>query len=766
MHSPVDSASRAPGPLPYRRGLDGLRAIAVVPVLLYHALLPAWPGGFLGVDVFFVISGYLITSLLRTEHAALGRVRFAHFYIRRARRLLPALGLVMGVSVASAIAFLPDARVGLRGNVFAALTYSTNWYQVFAGQSYFEIIGRGSLLNHLWSLAVEEQFYIVWPVVLVGLLRTRAGRGPLAIALAAAAVGSAAWMRVLYDRDPSDPAAIFVRTDTRASGMLLGAALAFVWAPRAHDQPAPLPRLPRRVLDVVGAVALFALVRAYTTVNDFDAFVYRGGFLLVSLVAAVVIAVVVDPRSIWSRWLGVAPLRYLGTRSYGIYLWHWPVFLITRPISDVPFTGNANLALRLGVTLIVAEASFRWVETPIRHGAIGRVLRDQHGDRRAREQARRAFAVATAVAAVAAILLVGLFVLPVPTTAEEARSSCPPQPARLAVAIGSTAIASARAEIAARNPTLRVAALDGRTWGEVVRVAEHDLAAAPPDILVVEYPARARIDTAALDRLRASAHSVPVVVIVPGSPSQARPLRLAVHDDLNVAVAPWQNLLVAHPEWSVAETGALTTAGRAAFAEALDATITSLAGKHWAEDRPARLVGSELECSDHGLPAAVGFGDSVMDRARPGLAARMPSLLVAAAGARRFDEAIEVVRSFAVTDRLPEIVVLHLGTAAAFTDSQFAEMMALLDDVDHVVVFNMHAPKSWETIVNARLARLAPRFDNMVLVDWKRIGDAHPEWFVDDRGHLDEAGQAGYAALIDETLRGRVGPEWQATATW
>jgi peptidoglycan/LPS O-acetylase OafA/YrhL len=232
------------GSLPYLPGLDGLRALAVIAVLLYHSGLPWIPGGFLGVEVFFVISGYLITALLLAQWRQLGRVDVKTFWLGRARRLLPALYLVLVVTLAYAVVFLPGEVAGLRGDVLAALGYVTNWYLVIGHESYFEAIGRPSLLKHLWSLAVEEQFYLVWPLIFAAVMSTGAivTRWPRAIFIAlAGAVTSALLMALLY-RPEVDPSRIYYGTDTRATGLLVGAALALAWIPgqglvRGRDLP-------------------------------------------------------------------------------------------------------------------------------------------------------------------------------------------------------------------------------------------------------------------------------------------------------------------------------------------------------------------------------------------------------------------------------------------------------------------------------------------------------------------------------------------------
>ena len=384
--------------LPYLPGLDGLRALAVIVVLLYHADLPWLPGGFLGVEVFFVISGYLITALLVAEWRQHGRIDLKAFWFRRARRLLPALYLLLAVTLAYAVVFLPEEVAGLRGDVIAALGYVTNWYLVFGHESYFEAIGRPSLLKHLWSLAVEEQFYLLWPPVLaVGLsmgARRWRERRVLLVALSGAAA-SAVLMGALY-RPEADPSRLYFGTDTRATGLLMGAALALVWTPwlvwTSAERGGSLAtrrwsqlqsQLRRRwgwtvplLLDVGGLAALGVLAVACLHLGEFEPLLYRGGLALVALATTVVIMTCAHPHTrLGVSLLGWRPLRWIGVRSYGIYLWHWPVFMVTRPQLDVSLEGMPLVVLRLALTVLVAELSYRYVETPIRKGVLGRAWR-------------------------------------------------------------------------------------------------------------------------------------------------------------------------------------------------------------------------------------------------------------------------------------------------------------------------------------------------------------------------------------------------------
>jgi len=360
--------------------------VAVLGVVLYHLGLPWLPGGFLGVDVFFVLSGFLITTLVVEEIERTGRLSLRSFYARRARRLLPALFVLLAVLSLLAVVLFPEERGELRRDLVAALLYVSNWSYVLADQSYFEAAGRPPLLQHLWSLAVEEQFYLLWPAVVAAAMvvgRRRVRR----VALVAAGV-SAAWMAALAVSGgypvPNDPSRAYFGTDTHAMGLLLGAALATCWTPwriwtsesswLTSSRPRP-QRVGAAIVDLAGLVALGGVVWTFCSVGEFSPLLYRGGFLALAACTAVLVAALAHPAGLLGRGLAVQPLRYLGERSYGIYLWHWPLVLVTRPGFELPFGGLASVLLRLGIVLAAAELSYRYVERPVRDGALGELVR-------------------------------------------------------------------------------------------------------------------------------------------------------------------------------------------------------------------------------------------------------------------------------------------------------------------------------------------------------------------------------------------------------
>ena len=405
---PADQAdpfpSRRGADLAYVPGIDGLRALAVVAVILYHAQLAWIPGGFLGVEVFFVVSGFLITSLLLSEVRNDGSVALGNFWVRRARRLLPALFLVLAVTSVLALLLAPGEVASLRGDVLAALVYLTNWDFIIASKSYFEVMGRPPLVQHLWSLAVEEQFYVFWPLIFIAGMKYL-GKRRFAWAIAAAALLSTLWMALLFHED-TDPSRVYYGTDTRAGALLIGCALAFWWSPWRLRANIAAPA--KVLLNVVGFAALLAVLRILWVTDEFDPTLYRGGFAKLSLLTAVVIAVTVHPAALLGKVLAWPPLVWIGKRSYGLYLWHWPIFQFTRPDQDIPIGGLPNLVLRLALTVGAAELSYRYVEMPIRRGALGRwwsSLRESSGSRRVRLHVGFG---STLVVAVSVVAMLGL----------------------------------------------------------------------------------------------------------------------------------------------------------------------------------------------------------------------------------------------------------------------------------------------------------------------------------------------------------------------
>jgi peptidoglycan/LPS O-acetylase OafA/YrhL len=348
------------------RGIDGLRAVAVILVVLFHLLPGALPGGGLGVDVFFVISGFLITGLLVEERAESGRIRFGAFWARRARRLLPALVILLLVCTSAALVIGGDVLVGIGRQVLGATTFSSNWLAIANGSSYFADTAP-ELFKNLWSLSVEEQFYLVWPfvVLLVIFIRPRWARFTIFVALAAA---SATAMILLYS-PTIDPTRVYYGTDTHSFGLALGAALA-VATSGMRTHPLEWPRWSRRLFQYTGTTALVALIALAVLLPTDAPPTFRGGLALVAVLSALAILGSIVPGSLLGAVLDIPPLRWIGARSYGIYLWHWPVLVLVMAAAprwqDSPATAWLVGTVTVAVTAAAAALSYRFVERPIR----------------------------------------------------------------------------------------------------------------------------------------------------------------------------------------------------------------------------------------------------------------------------------------------------------------------------------------------------------------------------------------------------------------
>lgn len=382
---------------PRLAGLDGLRAIAVIAVIVFHLGNGLLPGGFIGVDVFFVISGFLITTLLLREHGETGHIRVRSFWARRARRLLPALALVVLASSTAALVIGGDVLVGIGRQVLGAATFSYNWLAVASESSYFDSI-TPELFRNLWSLAVEEQFYLLWPfaVLLLVLLRRRA---LMAAGIALLALLSVTTMLVLPSMGAT-ATRLYYGTDTHSFGLSLGAVLAVAsarWSPRALEWR----RLPRRVVVALGALALLGIAAVAALMAEDSPLVFTGGLPLVAVLTALAIAGSTVAESPLGRLLDLRPLAWVGERSYGLYLWHWPVFILAgaaMPDANPWLLG----ATALVVTVVAATLSYRYVEQPVRRRGARAVAREWIAAWRS--GARRTATAAVGTAAVLALL--------------------------------------------------------------------------------------------------------------------------------------------------------------------------------------------------------------------------------------------------------------------------------------------------------------------------------------------------------------------------
>ncbi len=691
--------------VPYLPGLDGMRALAVVAVMVYHANSDWLPGGFLGVEMFFVISGYLITLLLISERERTYRISLRHFWMRRARRLLPALFTMMFfVTVWTAI-FKKEALGALRGDVIAGFFYVSNWYQIWEGLGY-TAAGDFAPLRHLWSLAVEEQFYLFWPVVMIFLLGRNGTRQVASVSrwlFAAAAVITVAVALLYYpgpigepnvtpdaywwlgDRPIAKIDTLYLGTISRLSGILLGAAFAMVWRPLAIVR-GPL-RSKGRLFDVLALIAIVGFgwlcwTMYLVTPSGADAFLFRGGMFLAGLATLSIIAAVTHRGAHANRLLGNPFFRWVGTRSYGLYLYHWPIYQMIRGVAGNKLTfGQFVFALLL--TAAVTEASYRLVETPIRQGRFSVRWRGIFAGAR-----RGPKVVATGAVAMAAV--VGLFV----------------GAALLTAPLEQNEIAQA---------------LDA--GGEFTT-----------DLLAVDDIPVASTTTTSTTSTTTTAPPLTTAVEVVDAELDPGGSVAPVLDPTATTAAP----TTAPPTTAPPTTAAPTTAPPAPVAQL--GVVSALDG----------LTPLAIPPAASGFPL-VALGDSVMLGAAEELQAR--GFQVDALQSRQMKAFIPTMQTLKDNGTFGSVVVVHLGTNGGFSQETLDAMLATVADVPVVLLLTGKADRSWIADNNAKLRAAPATHSNVTVVDWEVLSaSCEGRCFYDDGIHLTQSGQNFYVDVIDRVL--------------
>ena len=703
--------------VPYLPGLDGLRALAVIAVIVYHADHGWLGGGFLGVEVFFVISGYLITLLLIGEHEKSSRISLRRFWGRRIRRLLPALFVLLsGLAVYMAL-FRRAPQGQTRGDFLGGLLYGSNWYQIAVGQGY-TAAEAFTPLRHLWSLAVEEQYYLLWPLVMWAILRRgRAHLPKVGLWLAGISAAITVATAVLYvggdvattcapdrmhgywriaGRCVNINEALYLGSFTRASGLLLGSAFAMWWRPMA------LARSPLRakgpLLDVVGFLGLGGLGllcwKIYLSVDGrdlgthYDAWLFRGGLFLTGLCTLALIAAVAHRRALTGRVIGNPVLAWIGARSYGLYLFHWPVFQIIRGQAGVALTPK-QFAIGSGVTLVVTELSYRYVETPIRLGRFREWLR---GERKAQTQAvynrRRSWVALSAVAA-------GL------------------------VGFAGVSIATA----------------DNVCVGAVECSLESAGAVVPPSPTVARpsgLPAGA--SGAVTTSTVAATSSAPTTsTVAPAGDDPTEPATTV----FDATRAPPSGAQVAGPD----------PGAQPATTEPTTVPTTSSA----APAGPPVPVGPDLS---GGGPPPLAIGESVMQGAAAQLAAG--GFAVDADRSRQGTDIALILQQRRAAGQIGLTVVVQAGTNGTIDDATYDQMMASLPEAStpNVYFLTVRAPRGWIDGNNARIAALPSRYPNVKVVDWKGQSEAAGVQLCADEFHIacSAASQQFFANMIFDAV--------------
>ncbi len=675
----------------YLPGLDGLRALSVLAVLVYHANSAWLPGGFLGVEVFFVISGFIITRGLAQEWLQDGRIAVISFWGRRARRLLPALFILFVGELAYAALFDKTSLPKLREDVGFAAVYVTNWHLIFSNQTYFDSWNHPSFLRHLWSLAIEEQFYLVWPLVLFGALKLFKARITVGLIIVGAIASYTAMALLATGRDESEINRLYYGTDTRIGALLIGSALGF--SPSTQALSGWVAR--SRLISFAGVIALGQLCLFAAKFEDRSSFVYQGGFLLATLMAALVILSVNNPKALTSRLLGLQPLRWIGVRSYGIYLYHFPILLLTWPdlTASVPL-----LLLQLGATLVIADISYRFVELPIRRGILGRAYRalTEH-----RAGWRQGFAAGFAAAAVSMVVVVLGFV------------AIRAQPDEVPELLGTTQVRfvspSVAQDVSSRLQT----------------ISPNSPEPAPTDsVPTLEPPPEAPLLEEAPPAAEAAPPAEPTPEEVAAANERCKTIRGRAYESDDERAWFLANCVRQQP-------------------------VRQNSGGGTPPAPLPTFVATGTVAIDGGVSA---IGDSVMVGAGGWLAATLAGIDIDAAVGRQVSQAVGILQQRVAEGTLARTVVLQLGNNGTFTDGQFDQLMAAIGPERRVFFINLHVPRDWQDTNNNVIAAGVARHANAALIDWHAVVAGHDELFAADGVHVGASGARLYVDLVVQAV--------------
>ena len=698
-----EGVSPRPGYIP---GLDGLRAIAIVSVLLFHFLPTTLPGGYLGVDVFFVVSGFLITTLLLRDVARRGRLDLLNFWKRRARRLLPALVLVVLVSVTAARMVGGDLLVGIGRQALGALTFTTNWLEIGAGASYFHSTSPILFIN-FWSLAVEEQFYLLWPLVLaVGLALTRTTRQRLYL-VGGVGLTSTIAMAVLWSPG-EDATRVYYGTDTHLMGLMAGAALAIAWADPTHRAGLRSAVWRRwRWAAVLGALVVLGAQLRW--MDEGSALTFRGGFLLASLATVVLVAALLESDGLWRSTMELAPLRWVGERSYGIYLWHWPVLMIVGavfPYAVGTTRGWVVLGGALVLTLVMTELSLRLVERPVRkHGFRRSIRRATRWVRTPWETSRTPRIVAGTLAAMVLLTAVGVATAP---EKSQTQQQIEESEARLGVTGGA---ADGGDDAAGDGGAADLDAGDtGITAGQALGAAGDD-GAADED---------AKDGSDAKDGAKDEKDSGDKDEDTDKDTDKA-----AANDDKD------------------------GDKEEPADAELPEGAVV-VNGSPFAPDADDLLVPAGEEIT--------AIGDSLVVTSADGLTYRFPGIAYEARSNRQWHDTLAVIEESVAAGTVRDNVVLHLGTNAGVDEKALRAALEAFGPERNVVVMDLYVRSSFVDSSNETIREVVAEHPNAVVGDWNGTISQQPQVLQSDQVHPDIEGMHVYAEVVarafDELARG------------
>ena len=570
----------------YIAPIDGLRAIAVVAVLLYHAGVNWIPGGFLGVDLFFVISGYVITRLLLDSIEESSALDLRAFYAARLRRLFPSLLLMMASTTIIVAIWAPDAAKRFFQDIPYVLTGSNNWHLVANHQDYFAAIGRPPLLQHTWSLAVELQFYLIWPIILLGILKYFGKKNIARGALSIATISGFALFIFSLNVDSASSSRIshiYFGSDTHSLGLFLGAALAVSWVPQNLSKN--ISQRAQDFVDFIGVIGLLGLLSTFLFIDESNATLYRIAFPLAAIFGCFTLTSLVHPASRFAPLISKKPLLWIGQRSYGIYLWHWVLFQIMRPGIDLAGDVWAINAVRILIVLGLADISLRYVEIPIRRGELAlwwRGLKYRTPDVRKRGRFMVWFTAGLTVVVLASSSTVAIYrhnhakQEVVQTDANNAAEIPIIQEKKDGIWLtGDSVILGIRAKLASHYTLALVNARVGRQIQELTDVVIQDLPHVAGDTIVLDLGNNNRLTRGSVENLFALLKNQPHIVVVNtavprGWKDENNQIIASVAAEYSqVQIVDWASISANHPEFFGPDGVHLNDAGSSVYVAAI-----------------------------------------------------------------------------------------------------------------------------------------------------------------------------------------------------
>lgn len=681
-------------------GLDGIRAIAILVIVLFHYWpfgIGYFPGGFIGVDIFFTVSGFLITTLLVNEWKNSNAINLKHFWIRRTRRLIPALVffvivLVIAITTIPTLKtialdnkmdyiakFFPDTEgelAALKPQIMAMAIYASNWYLILKNGSYFETTDRPPLLEHLWSLAIEEQFYIFWPIFISLCLSFSRSRKTLPLIMFAAGLLSYGLMLALGKQAPLDARAYF-GTDTRAFSLIIGCLLAYFY----HENKKRNLRLFNcsSVTDLLGIASLLLVVFLTLHLKGGEENIFSWGLLISSIAGALLIISAVNEKSIMSKYiLGNQFFVWLGKRSYGIYIWHWPIFVLTEPSYNYEISGTNLLLLRTIVLLGISEFSYRFIENPIRHGAIKKFITTI---KTAKGEIRNKLLWKTCLSSM--VLVVTIAFCCISVSLAKPKSIPGLENIALENNLPSQEIQSEIAE--PENDSVLISSIRAN---EIIRVEEHDLNGLLSELMF--YPVLENFDSA----------SFGTTIEIYSKDVKGEKSKNKNRDKIkNSKNKIYRNFC---------------SANEIIFVE-----------------KPVTAI-----------------GDSVMLGAKIALEETFVNIRVNAQVSRQFSEACNIATQLKESGQLSPYVLLHLGTNGTIFEKDLSRLLEILRNCEKIVVMNIRAPRSWQNSNNSILERVTAEYPNVRLLNWHEASTSRHEVFYKDGIHLNHPGGACYYARL------------------